>query len=182
MNKLTPEQVALAESNIHLLKKAESYWGYRLPYVSKDEIHDACVTALIKVAKSFDPSFGKSFKIMYIYSVSNEMQRAYRDRNVQKRSGVVVSLDKTVNVNDEYSFSIEDTLGQEDAYTFLDREFLSHTFSVLDDRERECIQLAYFRDMNQKEISKYIGCSQMHVSRITRRALRKMRERALRIG
>jgi RNA polymerase sigma-B factor len=46
---------------------------------------------------------------------------------------------------------------------------------VLDERERRCIELRFDRDLTQEEIAAEVGVSQVHVSRILRRALDKMR-------
>ena len=43
------------------------------------------------------------------------------------------------------------------------------------EREREVIVLRFFQDLNQDTIAARIGCSQMHVSRLQRRALARMR-------
>jgi RNA polymerase sigma-B factor len=45
----------------------------------------------------------------------------------------------------------------------------------LDDRAREVVRLRYDEDLVQREIAERIGCSQMHVSRILRDALDRMR-------
>jgi RNA polymerase sigma-B factor len=39
------------------------------------------------------------------------------------------------------------------------------------------VLLRYFDDMHQREIGEVLGCSQMHVSRLLRRAMTRMRER-----
>jgi RNA polymerase sigma-B factor len=41
--------------------------------------------------------------------------------------------------------------------------------------EREVIMLRFFQDLDQYEIAARVGCSQMHVSRLQRRALAQMR-------
>jgi RNA polymerase sigma-B factor len=46
---------------------------------------------------------------------------------------------------------------------------------VLDDRERLLLRLAYFEGMSQARIASRVGISQIHVSRLTRRALAKLR-------
>jgi len=46
---------------------------------------------------------------------------------------------------------------------------------VLDERERRCIDLRFRRDLTQEEIATEVGVSQVHVSRILRRALEKLR-------
>ncbi len=47
----------------------------------------------------------------------------------------------------------------------------------LDEREREVLRLRFVEDMTQSQIAERIGHSQMHVSRILRRALARIRER-----
>jgi RNA polymerase sigma-B factor len=45
----------------------------------------------------------------------------------------------------------------------------------LPELEREVIMLRFFQDLDQYEIAARVGCSQMHVSRLQRRALARMR-------
>jgi RNA polymerase sigma-B factor len=56
-----------------------------------------------------------------------------------------------------------------------DRAFLAKGLDSLDARERNVIQLRFFDGLTQTQIAKEIGVSQMHVSRLIRRALEKMR-------
>ena len=44
----------------------------------------------------------------------------------------------------------------------------------LDERERRVLRLRFEQDLNQYEIGQQLGVSQMQVSRIMRRALRKL--------
>ena len=46
----------------------------------------------------------------------------------------------------------------------------------LPERERRVLYLRFFRDMTQSEIAEEIGVSQMHVSRILRQTLERLRE------
>jgi len=48
--------------------------------------------------------------------------------------------------------------------------------SRLSDRERDIVQLRFFRDLTQREIGEKLGLSQMHVSRLLARSLDQMRE------
>ena len=49
-------------------------------------------------------------------------------------------------------------------------------FRVLDDRERRILHLRFFEGLTQSQIAQQVGISQMHVSRLIRRALEKIRE------
>ena len=45
--------------------------------------------------------------------------------------------------------------------------------------EREIVLLQFFADLNQYEIAARVGCSQLHVSRLLRQAIARMREQLL---
>ena len=47
----------------------------------------------------------------------------------------------------------------------------------LEERERQIIVLRYFRDMTQQQIAKVLGISQVQVSRIEKKVLKRMREK-----
>jgi RNA polymerase sigma-B factor len=57
-----------------------------------------------------------------------------------------------------------------------DRAVLAPGFRVLDDRERTILHLRFFKGLTQSQIAQQVGISQMHVSRLIRRALEKIRE------
>ena len=56
-----------------------------------------------------------------------------------------------------------------------DRAVLAPGFRVLDDRERRILHLRFFDGLTQSQIAQQVGISQMHVSRLIRRALEKIR-------
>ena len=49
-------------------------------------------------------------------------------------------------------------------------------FRVLDERERQILHLRFFEGLTQSQIAQQVGISQMHVSRLIRRSLEKIRE------
>ena len=65
--------------------------------------------------------------------------------------------------------------GDEDA---LDRILLQQLMSILEPREQKIIMLRYFRDKTQSEIAASMGISQVQVSRLESRIMKKLRERA----
>jgi RNA polymerase sigma-B factor len=52
---------------------------------------------------------------------------------------------------------------------------LAPGFKVLDSRERQILHLRFFEGLTQSQIAQQVGISQMHVSRLIRRALEKIR-------
>ena len=89
-----------------------------------------------------------------------------------------VSLDSRLAVEGEAPLTLSDSLGSED----LDLNQLSRYDDVkdavrkLDNRERMIIYLRYFQDLSQTEVARRLHISQMHVSRLQHKALRKLRE------
>ena len=57
----------------------------------------------------------------------------------------------------------------------LSRALLAAAAQSLDGRERRVLLLRYFLDLNQDEVGRAVGISQVHVSRVLRRAIVKMR-------
>jgi RNA polymerase sigma-B factor len=57
-----------------------------------------------------------------------------------------------------------------------DRAVLEPGFRVLDERERTILHLRFFEGLTQSQIAQQVGISQMHVSRLIRRSLEKIRE------
>ncbi len=47
---------------------------------------------------------------------------------------------------------------------------------MLDARERRILHLRFFEGLTQSQIAQRVGISQMHVSRLIRRALEKIRD------
>jgi RNA polymerase sigma-B factor len=56
-----------------------------------------------------------------------------------------------------------------------DRAMLAPGFRVLDERERRILHLRFFEGLTQSQIAQQVGISQMHVSRLIRRALERIR-------
>jgi RNA polymerase sigma-B factor len=71
-----------------------------------------------------------------------------------------------------------DYLGEdEEAYDVMeDRTTLAPGFAKLDKRERYILHLRFFEGLTQSQIAARVGISQMHVSRLIRRSLEKLRE------
>ena len=68
----------------------------------------------------------------------------------------------------------EEELGYRDVE---DGSIIATGLDALDERERRIVELRFFDEMTQSQIAAEVGISQMHVSRLLRRALVKMRGR-----
>lgn len=77
----------------------------------------------------------------------------------------------------EGTVTLADRLGGEDdeLARVRDRATLERLARVLDPREREILRLRFAEDLTQSQIGEHVGLSQMHVSRLIRTALTRMR-------
>lgn len=73
--------------------------------------------------------------------------------------------------------TVGDTVGVDDRdlSLLIDRTHLRDACAGLDSRERVIVYLRFFQGVSQSEIARRLKCTQMHVSRMQRRALEKMR-------
>ncbi len=82
--------------------------------------------------------------------------------------------------NDGSEVFLVDVLGKEDEEkeTLLNRMLLQQLMEELSDKESELIRMRYFQDKTQTEVAKYMGISQVQVSRLEKKILLSMRRRA----
>jgi RNA polymerase sigma-B factor len=90
-----------------------------------------------------------------------------------------VSLDRPRD-DDEDGEGVADSVGVEDPGFGLaeDAATVERLMRVLSDREREVLRLRFAEDLTQSEIGQRVGVSQMHVSRLIRQSVARLREAA----
>jgi RNA polymerase sigma-B factor len=81
--------------------------------------------------------------------------------------------------DDDSDDSLSEKLGTDElGYADVeDSAIVDAGLDALDDRERQIVELRFFHELTQSQIASEIGISQMHVSRLLRRALATMRGR-----
>ncbi|HKZ12816.1 MAG TPA: SigB/SigF/SigG family RNA polymerase sigma factor [Solirubrobacterales bacterium] len=88
-----------------------------------------------------------------------------------------LSLDRPVGGEDDESPASEWVGDEDEGYELIDDKLaLEGVLPQLDERERLILRLRFVEDMTQSQIADQIGHSQMHVSRILRRTLERIRE------
>jgi RNA polymerase sigma-B factor len=102
---------------------------------------------------------------------------------------LIVEALEAARAHDAMSLDMPRTSGEEDAGTYADTvgapdeqyELLEYTsaiagtFRALPERDRVVLKLRFEEDLTQSQIAARVGVSQMHVSRIIRRALDRLR-------
>ncbi|MFF8288911.1 RNA polymerase sigma factor SigF [Streptomyces sp. NPDC016309] len=89
------------------------------------------------------------------------------------------SLDATINSDsDDGEAALANFIGAEDPAMELVEDFhaLAPLLAELDDRDRQIIHMRFVEELTQSQIGERLGCSQMHVSRLLSRTLKRLRE------
>jgi len=91
-----------------------------------------------------------------------------------------VSLDRPRSEDEEEGDSYADAFGAVDPGFGLaeDAATVERLMRVLNEREREVLRLRFAEDLTQSEIGQRVGVSQMHVSRLIRQSIARLRDEA----
>jgi RNA polymerase sigma-B factor len=137
---------------------------------------------LIKAIDRFQLDRGVDLASFAIPTINGEIRRHLRDRawpvRIPRR---LQELDPSLRarvtelVDGEGGEFETETLVERGYELGEDRVSLASSFHVLDERERRLLRLAFFDGLSQSRIAREVGISQIHVSRLTRRALAKLR-------
>ncbi len=149
-------------------------WTVRVPRSLHDRMAevDKAVTELTKKLQR-SPSVGEIAERLELEPTDVlEVLEAHHNRRP-------LSLDRPVSVDESEDGTPADWVGEEDSRFALveTRVALEAALPYLEERERLVLRLRFVEDMTQSQIAERIGHSQMHVSRILRRAMGRIRER-----
>ena len=95
------------------------------------------------------------------------------------RSYQALSMDHSLESDsDGSSITLFDVIGQQDdGFEKTDQRMLvANALSVLSEREKQVIQFTYIDQLSQKEAGDKLDISQMHVSRLQRKAIKKLQD------
>jgi RNA polymerase sigma-B factor len=85
------------------------------------------------------------------------------------------SLDASMREDDEDAGWLERLGADDDGFEMVEHQVvLEHTMRALPERERVLLRLRFSEDLSQSDIAKRVGVSQMHVSRLLRRAVARL--------
>ena len=101
------------------------------------------------------------------------------------RSYQALSMDHTLEADSEGgTVTLFDIIGEsDDGFERTDhRLVVANALNVLSEREKQIIQYTYIEQMSQKEAGERLGISQMHVSRLQRKAIKKLQEAIMAAG
>ncbi|MEU3841150.1 RNA polymerase sigma factor SigF [Streptomyces sp. NPDC028635] len=88
------------------------------------------------------------------------------------------SLDATIGGEPDGETVLSDFIGAEDPAMGLVEDFhaLAPLIAELGERDRQILHMRFVEELTQAQIGERLGCSQMHVSRLLSRTLKRLRE------
>jgi RNA polymerase sigma-B factor len=133
---------------------------------------------LSKIIEELTVELGRSPTIPELAKSADAEEEEVLEALESGRAYSSVSLSAAVGQDEEGELDPLESLGADEPQYEVseDRAVLAPGFRVLDQRERKIIHLRFFKGLTQSQIAQQVGISQMHVSRLIRRALEKIRE------
>lgn len=121
----------------------------------------------------------RSPTVVDIADYLGESEEAILETMEMTQSYKALSVDYRHNVDSEGgAVSLLEIVGSEESgYHQKDVQMLLESvLPVLPEREQQILKYLFFDNLSQHEVGELLGISQMHVSRLQRRSLRKLRE------
>ncbi len=132
--------------------------------------------AVSRETEALSKDLGRSPKVREVAAALGCTTEEVLEAQEAAASYEAASLDAPSTPDDGESAALVDLLGGEDSgYELVeDRHAIATTWRELPEVERHVLELRFLHDMTQREIGEQIGYSQMHVSRLLRRALTRL--------
>jgi RNA polymerase sigma-B factor len=133
---------------------------------------------LSRLVEQLTVQLGRSPTIAEIAEAADVEEEAVLEALESGRAYTSVSLSSGSAHDEENELDPLETIGSEEHQYQVseDRAVLAPGFEALDERERKILHLRFFEGLTQSQIAQQVGISQMHVSRLIRRSLEKIRE------
>jgi RNA polymerase sigma-B factor len=134
-----------------------------------------------KVYKAIDiltNELNRSPQISEIAEYLNETEEHVLEAMESGKNYSAISYDREVNTDKEgNTVRLLEVIGSDDIEInkIENKLSLQQIMKKLSDREKKVIYYLYFKNKTQSEVADLLGCSQMHISRIKRKAVEKLK-------
>jgi RNA polymerase sigma-B factor len=132
--------------------------------------------AVSRATESLSKRLGRSPKVREVAAELELTVEAVLEAQEAAASYEAASLDAPTSRDDGEAAALVDLMGDVDtSYDLVEsRDAIAATWRALPEVERQVLELRFMHDLTQREIGERIGYSQMHVSRLLRRALDRL--------
>lgn len=145
---------------------------------------------IIKVSRGLKETAFKAMKAREVLMLKNNKEPTVEEIaeyiNIDKETLVLAinssrevdSIDRKVESDSGKDMNIIDTIAatEDKSEKIVDNILLNDAIKSLEERERKIVIMRYMEELTQSEVAKKIGVSQVQISRLEKKILRKMRE------
>jgi RNA polymerase sigma-B factor len=137
--------------------------------------------AVSRETEALSKKLGRSPKVREVAAALGLSVEGVLEAQEAAASYEAASLDAPAARDDTEAATLIDLFGDTDSsYELVEsRDAIAATWKALPEVERKVLELRFMHDLTQREIGQHIGYSQMHVSRLLRRALKRLERAAL---
>lgn len=164
---------------------------YAVPMISGEIKRFLRDDGMIKVSRSLKELAYKAFlaqeELRRRYGREPGLEELAEHMQVEKEelvmameaSSEIESLHKTIYQKDGHEIQLMDKLEEQEAREdkILDRMLLKELLEQLEKEDRQLIYLRYFANKTQAEVGQMLGISQVQVSRMEKKILKRLREK-----
>lgn len=146
-------------------------WHVQVPRALRERLF-----AVQRAEKALHLRHGRSPTVTEVAAALSLSEEAVLEAMELGRTVRAVSLDAVVEGLDGERSALAERVGAPDAalHDLVVYQALGQALRCLSPREQEIIRLRFFEELSQEEIAEQVSLSQMHVSRLLRRALDRL--------
>ncbi|MFF9150148.1 sigma-70 family RNA polymerase sigma factor, partial [Streptomyces sp. NPDC014861] len=133
---------------------------------------------LAKATEELSTRLGRSPTVKELAELMSLTEEEVTEARLASNGYNSSSLDAALGGEDEErDASLADFIGADDPALELVDDFhsLAPLIADLDERDRQIIHMRFVEELTQAEIGERLGCSQMHVSRLLARTVKRLR-------
>lgn len=131
----------------------------------------------IKINKFKDEFYNQYHREPRLEEIASKMNITSNDIIMAMEANYYpTSLSEIIYDDEESSIDLEARLAVDNVQEKIDLMTLKDELAILDEKEKLLINLRYYQDMNQEEIAKRFGVSQVQVSRLEKKIIEKLRK------
>ncbi|MGW6486799.1 RNA polymerase sigma factor SigF [Streptomyces sp. NPDC055056] len=133
---------------------------------------------LAKANEELRTRLGRTPTVPELAQLMNLSEEQVTEARIASNGYVSSSLDAAISTGDEGDTALADYIGTDDHALELVEDFhaLAPMIAELGERERSILHMRFVDELTQAQIGERLGISQMHISRIIKRTLNRLRE------
>ncbi|MEU0786960.1 RNA polymerase sigma factor SigF [Streptomyces sp. NPDC006173] len=133
---------------------------------------------LAKATEELRTRLGRTPTVQELAQLMDLSEEQVTEARIASNGYVSSSLDAAISTSDEGESALADFIGADDHALELVEDFqsLAPMIAELGERERCILHLRFVDELTQAQIGERLGVSQMHISRLIKRTLGRLRE------